>query len=70
MTPLEKTKELYNKFYAFEVHSNSVEVRRSYAKRCALIAVEELIKNDKGSDTDYVSGVGYWQQVKDEIEKL
>jgi hypothetical protein len=36
----------------------------SIAKQCALIAVDELIKEVAHSD------VGYWQEVKKEIENL
>ena len=35
-----------------------------YAKQCALIAVDELIKETDWSEADY------WEEVKQEIEKL
>ena len=65
MTPKEKAKELFNKFYQeapyqeIEFYSNDV-----MARQCALIAVDELIYQVNHSD------VGYWQEVKQEIQKL
>jgi len=58
MTPKEKAKELVYKYWDIENIDfiNSIE--------CALIAVDELIKQVTHSD------VGYWQEVKHEIQKL
>jgi hypothetical protein len=57
MTPKEKAKELYFKMYdAYGYDDYSLR-----AKKCALIAVEELIKE---------TGSKYWYDVKQEIEKL
>ena len=58
MTPKEKAKELVYKYWDIENIDfiNSIE--------CALIAVDELIKQVTHSD------VGYWQEVKQEIQKL
>jgi hypothetical protein len=39
------------------------------AKQCALIAVDELIKEERKTDDYYEIG-SYWQEVKQEIEKL
>ena len=58
MTPIEKAKELVFKKFGCK-------------KQYALIAVDEIIQairyTDAKSDLGYV---GYWQQVKQEIEKL
>jgi hypothetical protein len=40
MTPKEKAKELYNKFCEF----TPVEFEQEYTKKCALIAVDEILK--------------------------
>jgi hypothetical protein len=58
MTPKEKAQELVYKYWDIENIDfiNSIE--------CALIAVDELIKQVTHSD------VGYWQEVKHEIQKL
>jgi hypothetical protein len=72
MTPKEKAIELYNKFYNTSNHPHHVETRQQIAKQCALIAVDEII-SEYGTyykvniDDKYVS---YWQEVKQEIEKL
>jgi hypothetical protein len=65
MEPKLKAKELYNKFYNTDSHGNSVKVRESLAKQCALIAVDEIL-GSMGADRGY----SFWVQVKDEIEKL
>ncbi len=61
MTPKEKAKELVEKYYELF----SVELENTIciyeAKHCALIAVDELIKE---------TGAKYWYDVKHEIEKL
>ena len=70
MTPKEKAGELYNKMYDYSLFEEE-------AKRCALIAVDEIIDfmeaDDFDSDTCYWanhSKMQYWQEVKQEIENL
>ena len=60
MTPKEKAEELYNKMRWKEY--------RLPAKSCALVAVDEIIYQmyDKYEIVDY----RYWNEVKQEIEKL
>jgi hypothetical protein len=61
MRPKEKAQELLNNFYqAIDGHWNQVPV----SKQCALIAVDEIISL-VGRYTN-----NYWQEVKQEIEKL
>jgi hypothetical protein len=65
MTPKEKAKELVNKLkLSFAGVISNDEDWESLAKQCALISVDELIF--------YCSNLEmyYWQQVKQEIEKL
>lgn len=73
--PKEKAKELVNKFYS-RVDEERLLVNKfwSNAKFCALIAVDELISISLPSSE--FGGVisnnttEYWNEVKNEIEKL
>ena len=91
MTPLEKAEELFDKIYILDNRS-----WYDVAKKCALIAVDEILKESKPPiithridsyksvedfnnnlihiqneiDNYVLSNYGYWQQVKQEIEKL
>jgi len=58
MTPEEKAKELIDKF-------QFILTEKQFGKQCALIAVDELIRNS-------FPGVikCHWEEVKHEIEKL
>ena len=60
MTPKEKAKELYDKMY---FHFRTVR-DSDICKQCALIAVETVILNC------YEEEEYYWQEVKQEINKL
>ena len=71
MTPKEKAKELYLKY------TNSLNIRdlqitaNPFAKQCALIAVEEIMKIGWNlPHYDNQEGYNYWYLVKTEIEKL
>jgi hypothetical protein len=75
MTPKEKAIELVDKFRI------SKAITESYAKQCALIAVDELIESfnsiydasirniEKYSGAKY-GMKDYWQEVKTQIENL
>jgi hypothetical protein len=63
MNPKEKAIKLLDKY--IQANGNSF-----FAKQCALIAVDELIKNTINTKTDYGASWTYWQQVKQEIENL
>jgi hypothetical protein len=69
MTPKEKAKELFH-YYIKELLSAKYSINgfviKDLAKQCALIAVDEIINLDYFS----VEGREYWQEVKQEIEKL
>jgi hypothetical protein len=81
MKPKEKAEELVKEMY--KAHSNSASLITLYfAKQCALIAVDEIIKvapidkyENLQSELD-VETVGlhlfeeYWQEVKQEIENI
>jgi hypothetical protein len=67
MTPKEKAQELVKKMYV--VHSNSAsDITLYFAKRFALVAVDEMI--EELIVTDFANRFPYWQEVKQEIEKL
>lgn len=62
MTPKEKAKELIDKFARIDGYQDSIDLSKcEYEKQCALIAVDELIKE---------TGAKYWYDVKREIELL
>jgi hypothetical protein len=65
MTPKEKAEELVNKMFDY------TEATYQAAKQCALIAVDEIINTiEFSSQVDELSKTNYWQEVKQEIEKL
>jgi hypothetical protein len=72
MTPQEKAKELVREFkkYAYYPKTKDDEIfvdkLKTNAKQCALIAVDEIIK--QSMDNEYSER--YWKEVKQEIEKL
>jgi hypothetical protein len=70
MTPKEKAKELVDKYWIY-LRAGLLydEEAKEDARHCALIAVDELLKvasfyNDSQAE------VTYWEEVKQEIEKL
>jgi hypothetical protein len=78
MTPKEKAKELYNKFFrSVPFLSKGCHPMDDYnaAKQCALIAVDEIIKvfnpENWGLEMDSAfESIEYWDKVKKEIEAL
>ena len=73
MTPKEKAKELANKFlrtYKVSLYPPFTKASDE-AKECALIAVDEIIQSIRHTEAKSDLGyIGYWQEVKKEIEKL
>lgn len=87
MTPQEKAKELLEKMNVIHYLKGNglpVSMHKSQVKKCALIAVDEIIQSrqDDGHFDDTLSSTGseyytphpmyltYWLQVKEEIENL
>jgi hypothetical protein len=77
MTPKEKAKELISKFTFLTYPESNAKFYNP--KQCALIAVDELIKEARFSSeyieevfftTGYYDKQDYWQEVKQEIENL
>ena len=77
MTPQEKAKELLDKMY----YSGRYDDKEDYipamawkrAKQCALMAVDEMIEKLVELSNDeftFIHDVKYYQEVKQEIEKL
>ena len=71
MTPKEKAKELIKKF-AMYLRANLMhdEDADEDAKECALIAVYEIIDALDFNQWQNAKQIDYWQEVKQEIEKL
>ena len=84
MTPKEKAVELYNKYEQLGKDFTRGVSMAEFAKECALIAVDEILNSNPhiyiekgGSDCrgdwsykEAQSNQLYWQEVKQEIEKL
>ena len=64
MTPQEYAKYLYDKYYGIPLYIKTV-------KQCCLITVNEIINTiEFSSQADELSKINYWEEVKQEIEKL
>jgi|688.fasta_scaffold1810572_2 hypothetical protein len=73
MTPKEKASEIQERYYQLIIELINVNNGFYYSKHCALIAVDELIKSTPTFDNKHFFDEGaseYWQEVKQEIEKL
>ena len=70
MTPKEKAKDLVTRFYPEVQWKLGQEDCLDRAKRCALIAVAELLSETEEIDGMRVINNPYWMEVKSEIEKL
>jgi hypothetical protein len=69
MTPKEKAEELYRKYWVYFTYEQSVNSIFKHAKECALIAVNEILNNDGFTKFD-IYLTEFWQEVKQELEKL
>ena len=72
MTPKDKAIGLYCKYIDAYNDRNLQVIDYKFAKRCALIAVDEIINTHLLSEKDIfgIHPVDYWQEVKKEIEAL
>jgi hypothetical protein len=75
MTAKEKAEELIHKFYEIESDSQYFGVNWKIAKKCALIAVDEILKSVPKQPSisitmPHFEATVYWEEVKSEIEKL
>ena len=64
-TPKQKALELYDKFYGIPLYVKTI-------KQCCNIVVDEMLDMDYPATTfeDLNKHVEYWEQVKEEINKL
>jgi len=69
MTAEEKADELTYKFMKF-LASNYNWYDKTLSKQCAIIAIDELIKEQTMWQNGEVDPVLYWQEVKKEIENI
>ena len=75
MTPKEKAEKLFQLYLPF-VESGNIEEIKNRCKQCALIAVDEIIEQyefDVASDVKnrrFMAKLNYWDEVRQEIEKL
>ena len=64
MTPKEKAKELFTKYYFLFPEKQRIDFGYKESKECALIAVDEILNNPTPKQKKF------WQEVKQEIENL
>lgn len=70
MTAELKAKHLLAKMTTNTDDDSVLMYKNPYAKQCALIAVDEILKTNIDSSIYGTSFTDYWQQVKQEIQKL
>jgi hypothetical protein len=71
MTAKEKAEELLDRYETLGKDFTRGVSMREFAKQCALIAVDEILKQCWDyRDIDVQASYDYWQEVKQEIEKL
>ena len=73
MTPKEKAEELGNSMYngsVFDYDKQGHLKEIVNARRCALIAVDEIILNENERHGTLSKIIDYWEEVKQEINKL
>lgn len=71
MTPKQKAKQLVERFYtAKDSHGTIICEFNSCAKQCALITVDEILSVIPMYTGNLNPKWKYWQEVKQEIQKL
>ena len=76
MTPKEKATELTDRFRDIIISFLSDNMKQENAKKCALIAVDEICKTNLKygayleTDWDKTYYYSYWEDVKKEIENM
>jgi hypothetical protein len=78
MTPQEKAKELIEKYQKLDIeiggqYDGYLTMKIHDAKQCALIAIDEIIEELKGFNSDdgyFVLRIDFWDDVKSELSKL
>ncbi len=70
MKPKEKAQEIFNKMYQVDDIMGNYPMCFDTAKKCALIAVEEIIECTKNGLGTTKFSKEYWQQVKYELQSF
>ena len=71
MTPKEKAIELHNKILNVTFDDRDIPGEPTWVStRCALIAVDEIMLNEKINHSSLDKTYEYWEEVKKEIELL
>jgi hypothetical protein len=70
MTPKEKADELIRKYYTWGINKEGQTLSWLESKQCALIAVDEILLNEENKHSVLSKIYDYWEEVKQEIEKL
>jgi hypothetical protein len=71
MEPREKAIELYNKFYDMATVVIDMKVKKYVTKECVIVAVNQIIEElYEWGEVWMKRRIIYWQEVKQEIEKL
>ena len=68
MTPKEKATDLVNNYYEDDLMWYDLSYIQ--AKKCALIAVDEILNHHSQEQGLYRIDTYYWQQVKSELQSL
>ncbi len=63
MTPKDKARELFNKYWSL-LMIHEVKNRRLFTKQCALICVDEML------NIYQLDEYAYWKEVRQEINKM
>jgi len=70
MTEKEKAKDLVSKYVHLAKQSSGAIGTIYNAKKCALIAVDEILNSNPKELGNIINAIGYWIEVKNEIKKL
>jgi hypothetical protein len=71
MIEKDKAIELVSKYMMVDTHDEDhFIIRQQRGKKCALIAIDEILEIVKSDDSALIVELPYWQEVKQEIEKL
>lgn len=70
MTPQEKAEKLVLKYEKYLFNTFTTDENWVKCVECALIAVDEILKSYDTKNLIYPKEVKFWQEVKQEIEKL
>tara|TARA_B110000305_G_C18823132_1_gene352322 strand:+ start:42 stop:254 length:213 start_codon:yes stop_codon:yes gene_type:complete len=70
MTAKDKAKELVDRFWELDMLDDNGDlywIGKENAKQCALICVDEILSQFNWKPS---AGLSYWEEVKEEINKL